>query len=621
MPTYKQQFKTKMNALADSINAKAESTGKKDLDELKTAVDGIQVGVDTSDATATAGDILSGKSAYGSAGTKLDGAIPSQAAQTITPTTSDQTIAAGKYLAGAQTIKGDANLVAGKIKKDVTIFGVTGSYEGETPTGNQDIETLNEYNVASKATARVSATERAKIIPENIKKDITILGVTGTHEGGGSGTKPAYLLNDGDTVSTFYFNTEYNLATVLSQMTYGTDPQTGYRICWLEFGDFYAVDLTGGNYALVWNDGLSITPIYSTTPVPTFGVTTAGWQVSSFTPSAAVTITLAEIEEHFAAAIDNIVADSVIAFGTKKATLSVSDNGTYNAPSGTLYNSVSVSVSGGGTQPTLNAPTISFTSGTMNLKITDPSTNGNFTTGFKIFVDGVETYTTSRTGTNTTYDMSSVSANTATITVKAYGSNFQDSAASNSATFYKYFTVNMYDDDATTFLKTQSVAYGSMPTYTPTKIGYSFEHWEDSNGNTVTAITGDTNLYATYTVGYYIAAGTYSVRVPYPAENKYTNVDITLPFTWKRKVGSAGSTMTGNVLYYKTYYSTPTIWCSKTTTDLSNRLMTWGSTTGWNPSSFIFEEDGNFPIVVTADTNCTQAQKEQFDYFFVAIQS
>lgn len=56
--------------------------------------------------------------------------VPTQAAQTITPGTSDQTIASGKYLTGTQTIKGDANLIAGNIKKDVQIFGVTGTYEG-----------------------------------------------------------------------------------------------------------------------------------------------------------------------------------------------------------------------------------------------------------------------------------------------------------------------------------------------------------------------------------------------------------------------------------------------------------------------------------------------------------
>lgn len=83
----------------------------------------------TSDANAVAGDILSGKSGYVN-GAKVNGSITSKAAQTYTPTTADQTIASGQYLSGAQTIAGDANLVAGNIKKDTTIFGVTGTYEG-----------------------------------------------------------------------------------------------------------------------------------------------------------------------------------------------------------------------------------------------------------------------------------------------------------------------------------------------------------------------------------------------------------------------------------------------------------------------------------------------------------
>lgn len=61
---------------------------------------------------------------------QINAISPTKSAQTYTPTTSDQTIASGRYLTGTQTIKGDANLVAGNIKKDVSIFGVTGTYEG-----------------------------------------------------------------------------------------------------------------------------------------------------------------------------------------------------------------------------------------------------------------------------------------------------------------------------------------------------------------------------------------------------------------------------------------------------------------------------------------------------------
>lgn len=55
--------------------------------------------------------------------------LTTQAAQTITPGTSNKTIASGRYLTGTQTIKGDANLVAANIKKGTSIFGVTGTLE------------------------------------------------------------------------------------------------------------------------------------------------------------------------------------------------------------------------------------------------------------------------------------------------------------------------------------------------------------------------------------------------------------------------------------------------------------------------------------------------------------
>lgn len=62
--------------------------------------------------------------------------VPRKAAETITPGTANQTIAANQYLTGAQTIEGDGNLSAGNIKKGVSIFGVAGTYAGSGGSGS-----------------------------------------------------------------------------------------------------------------------------------------------------------------------------------------------------------------------------------------------------------------------------------------------------------------------------------------------------------------------------------------------------------------------------------------------------------------------------------------------------
>lgn len=57
----------------------------------------------------------------------VDQSVTTKGAATYTPGTANQTIAAGQYLSGAQTIKGDGNLAAGNIVRGKSIFGVAGS--------------------------------------------------------------------------------------------------------------------------------------------------------------------------------------------------------------------------------------------------------------------------------------------------------------------------------------------------------------------------------------------------------------------------------------------------------------------------------------------------------------
>lgn len=129
------------------------SNGTYDVTSFASANVNVPDTVDTSDATATSSDILSGKTAYVN-GSKITGNIESQDAQTITPSTSNQTISSGKYLSGTQTIKGDSNLVASNIKSGVSIFGVNGNYTGNGTDTSDATATQND--IANGKTAYVN---------------------------------------------------------------------------------------------------------------------------------------------------------------------------------------------------------------------------------------------------------------------------------------------------------------------------------------------------------------------------------------------------------------------------------------------------------------------------------
>lgn len=73
----------------------------------------------------SAGYVSSGTA--GNSSVSLTASVTTKAAATITPGTTNQTIAAGTYITGTQTIAGDADLVASNIINGVQIFGVTGN--------------------------------------------------------------------------------------------------------------------------------------------------------------------------------------------------------------------------------------------------------------------------------------------------------------------------------------------------------------------------------------------------------------------------------------------------------------------------------------------------------------
>lgn len=79
--------------------------------------------------------------------TYVGSGVTKKSAATYTPGTSDQSIASGQYLSGTQTIKGDANLVAGNIKSGVNIFGVTGTYAGGGSSGGNGNNNAEAYAI------------------------------------------------------------------------------------------------------------------------------------------------------------------------------------------------------------------------------------------------------------------------------------------------------------------------------------------------------------------------------------------------------------------------------------------------------------------------------------------
>ena len=123
--------------------------------------------------TVTAGYVSSGTAGTITVNGSNTSQLTTKAAATYTPGTSDQTISANQYLTGAQTVKGDSNLIAANIASGVTIFGITGTHQGGiTPTGTITISSNGTYDVTNYASAsvKVGATVSGTklIVPEGM---------------------------------------------------------------------------------------------------------------------------------------------------------------------------------------------------------------------------------------------------------------------------------------------------------------------------------------------------------------------------------------------------------------------------------------------------------------------
>lgn len=189
--------------------------------------DPVEISLDTTTGLVTATDGLSSDSLQ----------LTTRTGYTVTPTTyQQQAVAAGMYTTGPVIVAGDSDLVATNIKKDVEIFGVTGTLKTPTTpftfsinsstgavTANDGVYssiynqptvgggTYNVLGTVSSAnqvladggkflTSQVKIAKEPNFLSSNIKKGVTMWGTTGSYspsmEAGGT-TGFNTILTDG----------------------------------------------------------------------------------------------------------------------------------------------------------------------------------------------------------------------------------------------------------------------------------------------------------------------------------------------------------------------------------------------------------------------------------------
>ena len=192
--------------------------------------------------------------------------------KTVTPTTSSQSVTADSGYSGLGTVTVeavtssiDANIAAGNIKKDVSILGVTGSYDPQptlqaktaTPTTSQQVITADSGNdgLSQVTVEGVTSAIDSNITANNIKSGVTILGVTGTVT---EGITPTGNINITNTNSTDVTN--YATAQVVDANLTAGNIKSGTTILGIQGSYDPQPDLETKSVTYTANDTYTITP-------------------------------------------------------------------------------------------------------------------------------------------------------------------------------------------------------------------------------------------------------------------------------------------------------------------------------------------------------------------------
>lgn len=193
----------KLTAIAKAIRYKTGRTEPITLDEMPEAITSIITGdIDTSNATATAGDLLEGKTAYVN-GELITGTIPIRGSEDITSDYTSVSILDGYYpfmYTMLYSVHGDPPPVWITVTEEGLVIAETKYQEGIYPAGtslkNLQLPVYEEQTIIPGTSDIILEYYRfltgpqtikgdANLIPENIVSGVSIFGIEGAAKSGG----------------------------------------------------------------------------------------------------------------------------------------------------------------------------------------------------------------------------------------------------------------------------------------------------------------------------------------------------------------------------------------------------------------------------------------------------